>query len=56
MIQSLNPALLQYSWTADVRLKNDKIISIWHTAWHSTKNEIAEIVSISTDLPRYKIK
>ena len=55
MNQSINPSLLEYSWTAEVKLKNNQIITIWYTAWHSCKHIISEILSISTDLPKHKI-
>lgn len=52
---NINPAELQYSWTAEVRLNNDLLITIWWTAWHSSNKSIKEIISISSDYPRYKI-
>ena len=55
MAQSLNPNLLEYSWSAEVRLNNGLVISIWHTAWHMTKRSVSEIISISSDYPRHKI-
>ena len=46
---------LQYSWTAVVRLNNDKVISIWWTSLYGLTNSIKEVISISSDLPKYKI-
>lgn len=45
---------LENNWTAEVKLNNGKIITIWHTAWPSSKNTISEILSISSDYPRVK--
>ena len=56
MNQTVNPALLEHSWTATVRLHNDLVISIWYTAWHSTKHCVKDIISISSDIPRHKIE
>lgn len=45
---------LEYNWTAKVRLNNGLIITIWHTAWYSTKHTIAQILSVSSDYPPVK--
>ena len=49
---SPNLNMLEYSWTAIVRLNNGKIITIWHTTWHSIKSIVSEIISIATDYPK----
>jgi hypothetical protein len=55
MTQSVNPSLLEFSWSAEVKLKNGLIISIWYTCWDSIKHSIDEVVSISSDIPKRKI-
>lgn len=52
----LNPALLEHSWTAEVVLKNGQELTIWHTAWHSSKHIIKEIKWIASDLPKRKLE
>lgn len=52
--QNINIDSLSDSWTAVVRYNNGQIGAIWHTAWLSTKHIIAEILSISSDYPRFK--
>ena len=52
--QPLNIDTLENSWTAEVRLKNDKIETIWHTCWPSIKHIVKEVLSISSDYPRFK--
>jgi hypothetical protein len=54
-MQTINLNLLEYSWTAEVELKNGQIISILHTAWCSTKHIIKNIISILSDYPKHKI-
>lgn len=49
----IDPNTLKYSWTASVKLNNDKIITIWHTAWPSIKGIVKEILSISSDYPKH---
>lgn len=51
----LNPATLKYSWTACVRLNNNRVVTIWHTAWPSIKESVKEILSISSDYPKKEI-
>jgi hypothetical protein len=46
---------LEYSWTAEVLLNNNTLITIWWTALYGFKNSIKEVVSISSDLPKRKI-
>lgn len=53
MNAQIDPNTLKYSWTAIVKLKNDKIINIWHTAWPSIKGIVKEILSISSDYPKH---
>jgi len=49
----IDPNTLKYSWTAIVKLNNNKIITIWHTAWPSIKGIVNEILSISSDYPKH---
>jgi hypothetical protein len=46
---------LEYSWTASVRLNNDKIITIWWTALYGMRSSIQEVLSVSSDYPKYKL-
>ena len=46
---------LEYSWTAKVRLNNNKIIFIWWTALYGIGDSIQEVLSVSSDYPKYKI-
>ena len=46
---------LENSWTAEVKLKNDIIITIWWTAIYTSKDTIKEIISVSSDYPRFKL-
>lgn len=55
-MHSINLNSLEYSWTALVRLHNSKIVTIWHTAWPSIKQSVSEIISVSSDYPKYIIK
>lgn len=52
---NIDPSLLEYSWTANVRLNNWQEISMWYTCWASAKDTVKEILSISSDLPRHVI-
>jgi hypothetical protein len=47
--------LLKYSWSAVVRLNNGQECAIWYTAFHSMRNIIKEIISVSSDYPKHKI-
>lgn len=47
---------LENSWSAEVLLKNGQKISIWYTAWPSTKNMVADVISVASDYPKFKIK
>lgn len=49
---TLNLDILQHSWTAIVKLNNDKIITIWYTAWPSIKSIVKDIISVSSDYPK----
>jgi hypothetical protein len=49
---SINLNILEYSWTAIVKLHNGKIITIWYTAWHSIKDIVSEIISVASDYPK----
>ena len=51
VIPNLN--MLEYSWTAIVKLQNGKIITIWHTGWHSIKHIVSQIISVSSDYPKF---
>lgn len=46
---------LEYSWSAEVRLDNNLVISIWYTAWPMLKSTIKEVLSISSDYPKHKV-
>jgi len=46
---------LENSWSAEVKLNNNQIISIWWTAYYGMKDSIQEIISVSSDYPRYRI-
>ena len=56
-MNSCNINLLENSWSATVKLKGGQTLKIWWTAWpmHRGRNDIAEVLSISSDLPRRKI-
>ena len=53
---TINLNLLEHSWTAKIVLKNNKIITIWHTAFPMSKKHILKILSVSSDYPKCKIK
>jgi hypothetical protein len=46
---------LEYQWSADIELCNGIVISIWWTAWPPRRGKIKRVLSVSTDLPRFKI-
>jgi hypothetical protein len=52
MEKLIDPDTLLFNWTAEVKLNNNQIITIWYTAWPSTKNTVKEILSISSDYPK----
>lgn len=52
---NINTLDLKYSWTAIVKQNNGQIVTIWHTAWLSSKHIIKEIISISSDYPKHLI-
>ena len=54
-MKDINLNELENMWTAEVRLNNNQIISIWWTAYYGMKNSITDIISISSDYPRAKI-
>lgn len=58
MKSSLNLNLLEYAWTAVIKLKGKQTLTIWWTAWppHAGRQDIAEVLSISSDYPPFKIK
>lgn len=47
---------LSHSWSANVRLKNEQVISIWYTCLPSIKHLLKEVISVSSDYPGYLIK
>lgn len=51
---SINLNLLSHSWTADILLKNGKIITIWHTAWPMIKTLVDSVLCVSSDYPKSK--
>lgn len=52
---TVNLNLLEYSWSAVVVIYEDKTIPIWWTAWPSIKSIVTEVLSVSSDLPKYQI-
>jgi len=46
---------LKFAWTAEIELKNGKVISIWYTSLHSIKNQIKSVIQVSSDYPMHKI-
>ena len=54
--QTLNLNMLENSWTAEVKLNNDQVITIWYTCWPSIKSIVKEVLSVTSDYPRYKIR
>ena len=49
---TFNVDSLRYSWTAEVKLNNDKVVRIWHTCWPTIKSIVKEILVISSDYPQ----
>jgi hypothetical protein len=49
---------LEYQWSADILMNNNQKVSIWWTAWpcHRGRGDVKRILSVSTDLPKVKIK
>lgn len=54
-MNEINLNNLEYCWTAEVKLNNNTIISIWWTAYYGMKDSIKEVISISSDYPKTKI-
>lgn len=54
-MKDLDVSKLDSMWTADVKLNNNHVISIWWTAWYGMQSSIKEVISISSDYPRAKI-
>jgi len=54
-MSKMNPQELKYSWSAEVMLNNGTICKIWHTAYPMMKIIIKEIISISSDFPKFEI-
>ena len=46
---------LEYSWTAEVQLKNDQFVNIWCAGLPMSKNIIKKVLCVSSDLPKCKI-
>jgi len=46
---------LKHSWTAEVQLTNDQIITIWYTAYPMSKPSIKNVLSVSSDYPKNEI-
>lgn len=46
---------LKFAWTADIELLNGQVISIWYTCFPSIKNEIKNVLQISSDFPKHFI-
>jgi len=53
LVEDLNK--LEYSWTADVKLYNNMTITIWWTALYSMRASIKEVLSVSSDYPKFRI-
>lgn len=47
---------LDFAWTAKVKLNNNNKAVIWWTSLRSYESQIKEVISVSSDLPRYYIK
>ena len=47
---------LEHSWSAEIRMRNNIVINIWYTAWPSSKDNVKEIVSVSSDYPMHVIR
>jgi hypothetical protein len=52
---AINPGSLEHAWTAEVELDNGQTITIWWTAWHSTKHTVSKVLWVASDLPRRAI-
>lgn len=46
---------LKHSWSAEVMLQNDLIITIWYTALPMRKDSIKKVVSVSSDYPKHEL-
>lgn len=42
---------LEHAWTAEVELNNGQTMTIWWTAWHSTKHTVSRVLWAASDLP-----
>jgi hypothetical protein len=40
---------------ATVVLKNGQMVDIWYTAWKSIRHIVAEVIQVSTDLPKHEL-
>lgn len=47
---------LEYAWSARLRRSNGEEFNIWYTAWPMLKRFAHEIVSVSSDYPKCKIR
>lgn len=56
MHTSINLNLLDYHWSATVKLNGGQTIDIWWTSWHSIKKYVKEIITVSSDLPKCEIQ
>ena len=58
MKTSLNLNLLEYAWSAVIKLHGGQTLTIWWTAWqpHVGRQDVAEVISVSSDYPPFKIK
>lgn len=46
----------EYSWSAEIKLKNNQVLTIWYTCFPSIKDIISEIIWIASDIPKHKFK
>jgi hypothetical protein len=53
-IMGIDLAKLDHNWMAVVKYKNGVVDTIWHTAWPSTKDTVAEVMAVSSDYPAIK--
>ena len=51
-----NLNLMDSSWTGNVMLRNGLVLSIWWTCWPSIKSSVKEVLNVSSDYPRHRIK
>lgn len=55
MIRKTDLANLQHSWTAEVELHNNQVITIWYTDLWSSLDTIKNVLSVSSDFPKNEL-